>query len=640
MLKSKLGIKNINKDKDTNSSNSVNNKDNNVHSKSSLKKLLNGKATGHNILNTIKPIKPKGSLYDLNNIDKNEEQVKNEDEIDNTTLASSSPKTLEPVDKDKLTKTSENNNNLNNLNDTQSSPNQHWNPSVSSSSSVKGLANTTFDSMKTLTSSSNVNSPKSASSSLKNLNTNNININTHNIANSPKIKPSKSSSPYLTPPKSPLEAFSKFSHFKSSENINSLSNHRNSANFLSVPNLNNKGSSSSLHSQVSSISGQSSESSLNKSISKKFSKKEKKESNAVTKDGKKPSSLFSSIGKYFKNKATNQIKDKDNKKSKEKIEVSIDSNSIIKNEEEEVVEITKREISTQLEEEKSNIKALNQSSIKLEIKDTKEVFDPESLKTPTPRYKEDEEDEKMDSKRISVEFTPKTKNKTIPASRILEKNNEILNMSSSFQSMTLVEHHPTMNKSECSSSSSTTTQPIPINPSESLKVMDESIRITSSPLSESGIKENILNSETEDCTEVRDVDIDKEGTYRQSYYKVDDASSLDNEDTIIKKSSVISTNNNRLSVRDINFCRELRMTGDLENNRNSLTFESTITENKAKANEEKKDMESTESSNNLSVKNSENDQLKVPTSPLANDLYTTIRPETQIEKQEKIHQGK
>jgi len=687
MLKSKLGIKN--KDKDTNSSSNVNNKDSNVHSKS-FKKLLNGKTTGYSILNNIK-----GSFNDLNNNDKNDE-----DENDNTTLASTSPKTLEPFDVDKhhkiSTKTitsSTENQDLNNLYDTQSSPTHYWASSVASS---KGLANNTFDSLKTLTSSSNHNSPKSNSASQ-------TNISIKSKSNSTKSKTTnKSNSPFLAPSKSPLEAIStKFSRFKSSENVgsNSLSTtKRNSDKFLSVPDIaNNKDLQTSIVSIPSSESGPS-----NKSVSKKLSKKEKKDFNTSTKDGKKPSSIFSSIGKYFKNKTVGQLKDKENKKSKEKVEV-IDvtkSNENIDIEKEDDIEIRTREISTLKMDEKLEMKTLNPNSIHVNI-DSKEEIDsihPENLKIPKPKEKieeeveieeveieeeekekekekiggeekekekETKEKEKIDIKRISVEFSSKVKNqsitstKTIP-SKDLNPNPSLHSdpnpypnrKSTSTQSMTLVENqvnnnnNNNNNNSSSSSSkseaehifSSTSTQPIPIDNNNSLSVIDSSMKITSSPSSIQLTEENLNILNSEDNTEVKDIEIEKEGTYRQSHCKTDDNSSIDNEDTIIKKSSIISSNNNRLSVRDINFCRELRLAGSLESNRNSLKIESTITQNKiTPPSDNGNHLEPTKSS---SIQSSDTKIVGIPNSPLANALYTTVRPSSKEVQEDNNNQGK
>jgi len=553
MLKSKL-LKNTYKEKDTSFSSNVNSKDSNVHNKSSLKKLLNGKNAGHNLLNlnNIKPIKPKGSLYDLNYGLKEENYDKSEDENenDNMTLTSSSPKTLEPNDvaKDKITSRILENQDLNTINDTQSSPNLHWASSVASntfSNGGKGIASTTYDSMKTLT-SSNYNSPKSNPISSTNLNNNTINNNNNNQKTS-----SKSSSPFLSPTKSPLEAITRLSPFKSSENNTSPVSSPN--NFLSVPNLNNKSSTCSLQSNATTHSTDS----VNK-VSKKYSKKEKKEGGNSSGSGssKRPTSLLFSIGKYFKYKTSEKSKEKERKNSKEKSEVNES-------------EVTKEQIGNLMENEewKKNlmnhyIKINNNNSNNTE----EEITDIIKINYNDPITSKPKEEEVVDIGKLSSQITH------------------------SMQSMTLVESQPT--NSEPSSISSATTQPIPIE-SSSLKVIDKNIKVTASPTSlTSDVKNSVcssegplfLNSSTEEITAIvkekdHAVTIDKEGTYRQSYVRSDDASYLDNEDTIIKKSSIVSNNNNRLSVRDINICRELKMTSsDFDGSGNSLTIESTITD--------------------------------------------------------------
>jgi len=509
MLKSKLGIKN-NKDKDTNSSSNVNNKDssNNVHSKS-LKKLLNGKSTGHNILNSIKPIKPKGSLYDISNIDKSGDQIENEDENDNKTLPTSSPKTQESVDPTKTTE----NQNLNKLNDTLSSQKNRWTPSVTSKPSTSTITtntisvNKSLDSIKTL--NSNVNNTKNISNT----------ANTTTSTSTPNINTTtKSNSSFLAVPKSPTEAFSKF---KSSDNIglqSQNSSKRNSSNFLSVPDLNSKDLSNSLSSQASSISSQSSETGLNKSISKKLLKKEKKETNSLSKDSKRSSSLFSSIGKYFKNKATNQLKD--NKKSKERIEITEDVGVTHENIENDV----------KVEADKQEMKIVNPNLTNIDTTgEDLDTFDPECLKTPKPKEEVDEEEEKLNSKRISLEFTPKFKSQALPSMKINPKR-----ISTSTQSITLVDNQVNSTKSKHSSMSSITTQPIPIE-----NVMKVSSLSTSVSLSEEHLKISDDDGEDENKVKNINVDIEKEG------------------------------------------------------NRNSLTIESTITEAKTAPSSDKKEEEST-----------------------------------------------
>jgi len=483
MLKSKLGIKN-NKDKDTNSTSNVNvnNKDNNnVHSKS-LKKLLNAKSTGHNILNSIKPIKPKGSLYDISNIDKNEEQIENDDENDSKTLAISSPKTQESVDLDnKITTKVTEDQNLNKLNDTLSSQKNRCTPSVTSKPSTSTLTSNSISKNKSLdsikTHSSNANNTKNISNS-----TPNININT-----STNKTITKSNSSFLAVPKSPIEAFSKF---KSSDNIGSQSQNsskRNSSNFLSVPDLNNKDLSNSLSSQASSLSSQTSESGLNKSISKKLLKKEKKETSSMSKDSKRSSSLFSSIGKYFKNKATNQLKE--NKKSKERIELTEDASVTHENSEKE------KDVKVVTEKQEMKIVNPNLSNIETNEEDL-DAFDPECLKTPKPKEEVDEEDEKLNSKRVSLEFTPKFKSEVLPSMKINPKR-----ISTSTQSMTLVENQVNSTKSKHSSMSSITTQPIPNENAMKMNSLSTSV-----PLSEDHLK--ITNDDGKDETKVKNM---KEG---------------------------------------------------------------------------------------------------------------------------------
>jgi len=630
MLKSKL-LKNSNKDKDTNSLNVVNNKDTNVHSKSSLKKLLNGKTSGHNLLNlnNIKPVKPKGSLYELNNGLKDENYYKSEDENenDNVTLTSSSPKTLELSDitKDKVTSRIMENQDSNTINDTQSSPNLHWATSVAPNSG-KGIASTTYDSMKTLT-PSNYNSP--ISTTHLSVNTNLLNPTSNNQKAS-----TKPSSPFLSP-KSPLEAIARFSPFKSSENHTSLS----------LSNLNNKTSSSSLQTSVTAHSAES----VNK-ITKKSSKKEKKEANGNSSgsgSSKRPTSLFLSLGRYFKNKSTDKTKEKESKKSKEKVEVNDSEFS-----EEQIT----REIGNLLENEEWKINLMNHfmkinntNNTEEEIADVIKI-NSDVIKTPKPK-EEDNNNLKPGSQDYETLKTP------TPLQHEKLNNQQFSgeNGSTSMQSVTLVENQPT--KSEPSSVSSATTQPIPI---ETLKVIDQSIKVTSSPTSlpplsasiTSDVKESVsstdeplyLNGSVEEITvnikeKEQNITMDKEGTYRQSYIKSDDNSFLDNEDTIIKKNSVISVNNNRLSVRDINICRELKMTSELEGSGNSLSIESTITDVKRQS------TTSIPDDQRLTVKPlAENTETKYPVdypkSPLGNVISVTIseEPNEEVNSIEKDNQ--
>jgi len=586
MLKSKLGLKN--KDKDT-SSNNVNSKDSIGHSKSRVKKLLN--QTGHNILsiNNIKPVKPKGSLYELNNGTDKEGKLKIEDDIDDTTLTSSPPQVLESVDEEKYTTKTTEKQDLNNLNDTQSSPSLQWAATVAPS---KGVANTTFDSVKTLN-PSNINSPKSSPASL-------ADINTHSTKNQ------KISSPkLLSPSKSHLEVFTRFSHLKSSDSPSPVS--AKSGNYLSVPNLVNKTSSSSLSSigsQNSPVMASSTDSGLNK-LTKKLSKKEKKEnSNGAS---KKPSSLFSSLGKYFKNKASDKIKDKDGKKSKEKQEVEDDSDD-----DQEVEEIRTREVNTLMDVEKEELERMNRLKKELDKGEVIKVSDQE-LKT--PECKESDDIEIIHEKRPMAEFS-------VPGPGKLSSTDKRASLDNS---VTLVE--PQTSKSEQTSSlSSSTSQPIPIknNNNVALQVIDQNMKITASPTSSlppippDGTNDNLTFDGNTD-----EDNADREGTYRQSTYKCDkydDGSFFDNEDTIIKNSSIISNNNKRLSTRDINFCRELRLAGDLEGNRNSLSIESTITELKRQSALTISD----ENKNTLKslAEDDESKPTEMPKSPLASAVHT------------------
>ncbi|ORX51825.1 Pkinase-domain-containing protein [Piromyces finnis] len=546
MLKSKLGLKN--KDKDANTTTNVNNKDSNIGhgSKSRVKKLLNGKSSGHTILsiNNIKPVKPKGSLYELNNNSlEGEEKLKNEDDIDDTTLTSSSPQGLESVDKNNYDAKTSEKQDLNNLNDTQSSPNLHW--TVNSSS--KDVVNPTMT---------------------------NLNIHTENnpkIGSTSKVK--SSSSPFLSP-KSPKEVFTRFTHLKSPDNPSSLSA-KSSGNYLSVPNLEHQNSSNSLHSKDSqgSLVTASADTGLNK-LTKKLSKKEKKEGN--TNANKKPSSLFSSLGRYFKNKASDKIKDKEGKKSKEKQETEDDQ---------EIEEIKEEETKMDLEKNMEGLKIKSKDLEKVEIIKVSE----EPLKTPIPK---------------------ETDNDKRPLSKISTLKSGDDYTSTSMQSITLVD-----SQANKSLNSSPTTQPIPIH--STLQVIDQNMRITSSP---SSSLPPISPSSSNDHTDGIDNIIDRESTYRQSSSKYDDASFLENEDTIIKKSSIISTNNNRLSVRDIDFCHELRLAGGMERSRNSLNFESTITELKRQSG-----LTITDETKSTLKTLTENEKLKpieMPKSPLATTAHT------------------
>jgi len=454
---------------------------------------------------------------------------------------------------------------------------------------------------------SNYNSP--ISTTHLTVNTNLLNPNSNNQKTN-----TKPSSPFLSP-KSPLEAIARLSPFKSSENHAS-----------SLSNLNSKTSSSSLQTNVTAHSAES----INK-ITKKSSKKEKKEANGNSSgsgSSKRPTSLFLSLGRYFKNKSTDKTKEKESKKSKEKIEVN---DSEISEE-----QIT-REIGNLLENEewKNNLmnhflKINNMNNSEEEIVDVIKI-NSDVIKTPKPK-EEDNSKLKPGSQDYEILKTP------TPVQPFDKLNNQQLsgeNGSTSMQSVTLVENQ--QNKSEPSSISSSTTQPIPI---ETLKVIDQSIKVTASPTSipplssslTSDIKENvssfdeplILNGSAEE--KENNITMDKEGTYRQSVIRSDDNSFLDNEDTIIKKNSIISVNNNRLSVRDINICRELKMTSELEGSGNSLSIESTITDTKRQS------TVSIPDDQRLTIKTfAENTELKYPVdypkSPLGNVISVTISEE-------------
>ncbi|OUM59959.1 hypothetical protein PIROE2DRAFT_14369 [Piromyces sp. E2] len=595
MLKSKLGLKN--KDKDTNSQNNVNSKETSGHNKSRVKKLLNGKGNGHNILsiNNIKPVKPKGSVYDLSNGIEGEKKSKIEDDIDDTTLTSSSPQTLEPIDKDKFNMKTMEKQDLNSLNDTQSSPDLQWATAVAPNASAgKGIPNATFDSVNTLnfTTSSSINSPKSSPASLTNLNTN---IPSHQKINSPKMK----SSPFLAPPKSPLEVFTKLSHLKSSDNASPAS--AKSGNYLSVPNLVTKTSSTSLNSPVSPSGVTSSaDSGLNKLSKKLAAKKEKKENGNSA--SKKPSSLFSSLGKYIKNKATDIMKDKEGKKAKEKQEVDDEDNQ-------EVEEIRVREVATLIEEGKEEMEmtmdTFKMKQTELDKGEIIKIADHQDLTTPVLKEAANDGEKKI------VTAEPKGSGDN--------------GSSSSQHSETLVEPNT------IESATTTASQPISIvhDTTSSLQIIDQNMRITASPTSSlppippTGNGRDNLTSEGTTTTTTEEENGDREGTYRQSTYKCDkndEASFFDNEDTIIKKSSCVSTSNKRQSTRDINFCHELRLAGALDGGRNSLSIESTITELKRQSALSISD----ESSNVLKslAEDVEPKPTEMPKSPLANAVHT------------------